>query len=486
MRRDDRKRSSEMSGSVTNTRQASDSYHVAVIGSGPAGFYVAEALLNSEPNVCIDMFERLPVPFGLVRHGVAPDHQKLKAVTAVFEKVAMHPDFRFYGNVELGRDIEVAELLNTYDAVVVATGASSDRPLGIEGENLAGSVSATEFVGWYNGHPDFRDRTFDLSHPTAVIVGNGNVALDVCRILAKSVDELKQSDICSHALEVLSESRITEIVLVGRRGPVQSKFTHKELREFGGLAVSEPTIDPDDLRLGAASELELMESASAANNLRIFRSFRSARDERSKPRRIDFRFQLAPLRIMGAQHVEGVVFSRMELVGPAFQQEAVMTGANVSIPAGLIVRSAGYRGVPIPGVPFDKKSATIPHVDGRVCGEDGVPVARLYVAGWIKRGPSGVIGTNRACGVDTCAAVLSDLLRREMVPACIVSARRERISSMLRARSIVPVDFEGWRKIDVLERDIGAARGKPREKLTNVPSMLAAAAPAASRSALAR
>jgi len=475
-----------MSGSVSNNQQASDTHHVAVVGSGPAGFYAAEALLNSEPNVCVDMFEKLPVPFGLVRHGVAPDHQKLKAVTAVFENVAMHPDFRFYGNVELGRDIEIADLLHTYDAVVVATGASSDRPLGIEGENLAGSVSATEFVGWYNGNPDFRDRAFDLSHPTAVIVGNGNVALDVCRILAKSIDELKQTDICSHALDALSESRITDIVLVGRRGPAQSKFTHKELREFGGLAVSEPTIDPDDLRLGAASELELTESASAANNLRIFRSFRSARDGRSKPRRINFRFLLAPLRMQGTQRVEGAVFSRMELVGPAFQQEALRTGAKVSIPAGLIVRSVGYRGGAIPGVPFDEKSATIPHVDGRVCSEDGLPVARLYVAGWIKRGPSGVIGTNRACGVDTCAAVLSDLLRREMVPASVVSARRERMSSMLRARSVVPVDFEGWRKIDALERDIGAARGKPREKLTDVRSMLAAAAPAASRLALAR
>ncbi len=237
--------------------------NVGIVGSGPAGFYVAEALLQSGLPVHIDMIERLPVPFGLVRHGVAPDHQKLKAVTAVFEAIASAENFAFLGNVQVGRDVAVAELQATYDAVVLATGAVTDRPLGVAGEDLNGSVSATEFVGWYNGHPDFRDRTFDLSHPTAVVVGNGNVALDVCRILAKSVDELKRSDICEHALQALAASRVTDIFLVGRRGPAQAKFTTKELRELGTLSIAEPVIDDSELELNAASTCELEGPAGA-------------------------------------------------------------------------------------------------------------------------------------------------------------------------------------------------------------------------------
>lgn len=448
--------------------------NVAIVGSGPAGFYVAEALLQSGLPVHVDMIERLPVPFGLVRHGVAPDHQKLKAVTAVFETIASEENFSFLGNVQVGRDVNIAELQAAYDAVVVATGAVSDRPLGVEGEHLAGSVSATEFVGWYNGHPDFRDRTFDLSHPTAVIVGNGNVALDVCRILAKSVKELKRSDICEHALDALAASKVTDIYLVGRRGPAQAKFTSKELREFGALGHAEPVVDAGELELNAASacELEGPAGVTTARNLDILRTFAERADGPRKAKRIHFRFMLSPLRVQGAGQVERVVFEQSRLAGPAFAQSAEPVGTELEIPAGLLVRSVGYRGTPVPGVPFDTGSATVPHTDGRVRDSDGSVVPGLYVAGWIKRGPSGVIGTNRACGVDTSAAILFDLQSRGSNSAR--SDRRQHLLLSLRNRAQA-VDLAGWHRIDALERAAGAARDKPREKMTTRRAMMEAA-----------
>lgn len=452
-------------------------FHVAVVGSGPAGFYAAEALLQSDMPIRVDMFERLPVPFGLVRHGVAPDHQKLKAVTALFENIAGHENFQFLGNVAVGRDIELADLQEAYDGVVLATGAASDRKLGVDGEHLTGSVSASEFVGWYNGHPDHRDRTFDLSHPTAVIVGNGNVALDVCRILSKSVDELKSSDICDHALDVLAGSRITDIFLVGRRGPAQMKFTTKELREFGELDLAEPVVDPAELQLNAASSREVEGPAGAGvdRSLKILQTFATRTGGLRRPKRVHFRFLLSPLRVEGDRQVEHVVFDKMRLTGPAFDQRAEPVGEEVSIPAGLLVRSVGYRGTPIPGVPFDANRATIPHKDGRVLDGNDVAVPGLYVAGWIKRGPSGVIGTNRACSVETSEVILSDLQALRETSHSNKGARRDRLLHALRSRSPMPVDFDGWRRIDVLERAVGAARGKPREKLTTIREMIGAA-----------
>jgi ferredoxin/flavodoxin---NADP+ reductase len=455
----------------------SETYNVAVVGSGPAGFYTAEALLQSDLNIRLDMIERLPVPFGLVRHGVAPDHQRLKAVTALFETIANHENFAFFGNLHLGRDIKISDLLAAYDAVVIATGASSDRPLGIDGEALAGSVSASEFVAWYNGHPDFRDRTFDLSHPNAVIVGNGNVALDVCRILSKTVDELKHSDICEHALDALAASRVRNIYLVGRRGPVQAKFTTKELREFGELDDAEAAIDQGDFDLNDASveELASPEGSGAAKNLEIFRSFAPQAGKHRKSKHVHFRFLLSPLRVLGRGHVERVVFEKVRLSGAAFRQGVEPTGEEIGIPAGLLVRSVGYRGIAIPGVPFDCRSGTIPNKHGRVQETDGTIVPRLYVAGWIKRGPSGVIGTNRACGVDSSLAVLADLQPSGNPPSSLRHGRRERLLQSLRRQPLKIVDFAGWLRIDALERSAGAVRGKPREKMTSVQAMLDAA-----------
>jgi ferredoxin--NADP+ reductase len=443
---------------------------VAIVGSGPAGFYAADALLRSGISVHVDMFDRLPVPFGLVRHGVAPDHQKLKAVTTVFEQIADNPNFSFIGNLDVGRDVRVSQLQTAYHGVILATGAMNDRSLGIAGEDLPGSVSATELVGWYNGHPEFRDRNFDFSHSSVIVIGNGNVALDVCRILSKSVEELRRSDICEHALDALSASKITDIYVVGRRGPAQAKFTAKELRELGELDGAQPEIDLAELQLDAASLAEIGSSASAAKSYEILKGF-AQRPAGAKRKRIHFRFLLAPSLIEGTGAVERVEFERMRLSGLAGDQRTVGTGERLSIPAQLIVRSVGYRGTSLPGVPFDESSATIMQRDGRVVSGDGKAILGLYVAGWIKRGPSGIIGTNRACAIDTVNAVLADL---QFVDVDAKDHSRELLFATLRRQSLKLVDFQGWRRIDALERADGAAMAKPREKLTRVAAMLKA------------
>jgi ferredoxin--NADP+ reductase len=446
-------------------------FNIAIVGSGPAGFYAADALLRSGIPVQVDMFDRLPVPFGLVRHGVAPDHQKLKAVTTVFEQIADHPNFSFVGNLDVGRDVRVSQLQAAYHGVVLATGAMSDRPLGILGEELSGSVSATELVGWYNGHPDFRDKSFDFSHPSAIVIGNGNVALDVCRILAKSVEELRRSDICEHALEALSASKITDIYVIGRRGPAQAKFTGKELREFGDLEEAQPVVDPAELRLDEASTAEIASSPSASKNLEILRGFAQRQETSAKRKRVHFRFLLAPSSIQGKAMVERVEFERLRLSGQAGSQTTSTTGERILIPAHLVVRSVGYRGTSISGVPFDERSATVLQRDGRVIDLDGKAVPGMYVAGWIKRGPSGIIGTNQACAIDTIDSLLADLKTTECDPRDI---SRELFFASLRGRSLKLIDFQGWRKIDALERADGAAKAKPREKLTRVAAMLKA------------
>jgi ferredoxin--NADP+ reductase len=451
---------------------------VAIVGSGPAAFYVAEALLDADLPLEIDIIERLPVPFGLVRYGVAPDHQKLKAVTAVFTRVAQSPRVAFFGNVEVGDRLGVADLVQAYEAVVVATGAMAGRAMDVPGEDLPGSISATDFVGWYNGHPDFQDLTFDLSHPSAVVIGNGNVAIDVCRILSKSVDELRSSDIGRRALEALAESRITDIHLVGRRGPAQSKFTTKELRELGELADTDPVVDPAGMELDDVSQQELAVPASAIalRNVEILRGFAARAGGAGRSRRVHFHFLLSPVRIEGRDSAEAVVFERNRLSGSPFRQRCEPTGDTVRLPAGLVIRSVGYRGAPIPGVPFDPRSATIPHVGGRVIGDGGITVPNLYTAGWIKRGPSGVIGSNRACGLETAEAMIADL-RAATKAGAAGRDGRSALRRMLAAREITPVDFEGWLRIDALESRAGALSGKPREKLTRVHDMLSAAAP---------
>jgi ferredoxin--NADP+ reductase len=442
---------------------------VAIVGSGPSGFYAAEALLAADGAAEVDLIERLPTPFGLVRFGVAPDHPKLKQVAETFAEIAGHERLAFFGNVGVGRDVAIPELRQLYDAVVVASGSAEDRRLGVAGEDLPGSWSATEFVAWYNGHPDFRDRAFDLSCETAVIIGQGNVAIDVCRILSKSVDELRATDICAHALEVLAESRIRDVHLVGRRGPAQAKWTAKELRELGMLSFSDVVLDPGDLALGAACAAEIADprGVESAKALKILRSFENG--PRARDRAVRLAFALAPRAIEGDGRVERVLFDRCRLVGEPFAQVPEPTGETVSIEAGAVFRSVGYRGVPTEGLPFDAASGTIPNVQGRVL-QDGERSPGLYVAGWIKRGPSGVIGVNRACSLETMESLLSDL-----GGAASAKAGREGLRHLLERREVRSVDFRAWERIDAAEKAAGAAAGKPREKLTSIDAMLAAA-----------
>jgi NADPH-dependent glutamate synthase beta subunit-like oxidoreductase len=442
---------------------------VAIVGSGPSGFYAAEALLQSEHTTEVDILERLPVPYGLVRYGVAPDHPRLKDVADTYAEIARHPRFSFIGNVTFGKDFTLKELADCYHAVIFATGAATDRKLGIPGEDIQGSHAATSFVGWYNGHPDYRDLEFDLSSESAVVIGQGNVAIDVCRILAKSTDELRRTDIASHALDALAESRIREIHLIGRRGPVQARFTTKELREFGQLSECDPFVDPDDLLLGETckSELSDVREPARARNFEIFRTFASRRQEKPKCCRVHF--FLSPREARGGDRLEELVLERTRLVGAAGRQEAIGTGKTVSIKTGLMIRSVGYSGLPLEGVPFDEKLGTVPNEDGRatMTSSNGFPV---YVTGWIKRGPTGIIGTNRADSMATVATLFADLpnFNSQHKPG------REASATLWAQRSVRPVSFHDWEAIDQAEKARGLPLGKPREKFTRISEMLAA------------
>jgi ferredoxin--NADP+ reductase len=447
---------------------------IAVVGSGPSGFYAAESLLKSGAPVRVCMLERLPVPYGLVRSGVAPDHAKLKQVIDVYARIAEMPGYEYYGNVRVGHDVSIDELREAFHAVILACGAESDKSLGIDGESLPGSHTATEFVGWYNGHPDFRDRLFDLSHERAVIIGQGNVAADVARILAKSPAELEHTDIAEHALKALRTSRISEIHVIGRRGPAQAKFTSKELKEFGELEACDAALDPAELALNEASRAELTDpgNAGAKRVFEIFSGF-AARSAGNAPRRVVFTFLKSPVRIEGDGRVRRIVLEHNSLSGAPMNQSARGTGTFVSIDTGLVFRSIGYRGVPMPGVPFDSRSGTIPHADGRVVA-DGRPVPQIYVAGWIKRGPTGIIGTNRADSVATVASLVTDL------PKLSAAGRKsgfESLCSILKGRHVRPVNFADWKRIDAAEVARGAKCGKPREKYTCVSDMLAVLEP---------
>lgn len=441
--------------------------HTAIVGSGPSGFYAAEALLRSGRTVQVDMLERLPAPFGLVRNGVAPDHPKLKEPTLVYDRIARLPGFAYFGNVMVGRDVSVAELRATHHVVIFACGTETDRRLGIAGEDLPGSHTATEFVGWYNGHPDYRDRAFDLSQEVAVIVGQGNVAADVCRILAKSVDELRHTDIAQHALDSLAASRIREIHIVGRRGPAQAKFTSQELKELGQMPNCDPLVDPAELALNAQSESELADkmNRTGPKNMELLREF-SARPSRGG-KRCRFRFLLSPVEITGRGRVECVTLERNRLEGEAFKQVAVGTGETLKLDCGLLFRSVGYRGVPLAGVSFDDKRGVYANRDSRVL-ERGEPVPGLYVTGWIKRGPSGIIGTNRADSVATVAALLKDLPRFAAEP----KPGGAGLSALLVQRGVRVVGYSDWLSIDRVEVERGRAKRKPREKFTTYDDML--------------
>jgi ferredoxin--NADP+ reductase len=455
---------------VNNPGTEQNPLRVAVVGSGPSGFYTTEALIKSEHVVRIDMLERLPAPYGLVRYGVAPDHPKLKQAILVYDKIAQSREFNFLGNVTVGRDIKVDELLRTHHAVVFTCGAETDRRLAIPGEDLPGSYTATEFVGWYNGHPDYWGRSFDLSHEVAVIIGQGNVAADVSRILAKTVDELRHTDIAERALDALAQSRIREIYVIGRRGPAQAKFTPKELREFGDLADCTPVVDPKDLELNPESEQELADKNNAGNakNFEIFKKF-AAEQNRDKARRCYFSFLKSPVELLGSARVQKVVLERNQLSGEPFSQSARGTGERMEIRCGLLFRSIGYHGVSIAGVPFDERRGVFPNQDGRILDGDTV-CPGLYTAGWIKRGPTGIIGTNRADSVATVGSLLEDLAQLDTSSD---KSGADGLYALLAERGVEVIDYANWKKIDAAEVQRGKPKGKPREKFTRSEEMLA-------------
>ena len=450
-----------------------ESLRIVVVGSGPAGFYAAGHLLTGvgDREVMIDMVDRLPTPFGLVRSGVAPDHPKIKSVTRVFEKTAAHARFRFFGGVEFGRDVMREELRSRYHVIVYATGSSADRPMGIPGEGLAGSWAATDLVGWYNAHPDYADLEFDLSGERAVVVGNGNVALDVARMLVLAPAELALTDTADHAIDALAGSAIREVVVLGRRGPGQAAFTNPELRELGELEDVDVVVDAEQLEAAlAVSDPDM--NATAKRNVEILRGY-AQRPSRGASRRIELRFLRSPLELIGDRRVQALLVARNQLVeGDAGSLKAVATGHRETIETGLVLRAIGYRGLPLAGVPFDGRRGTIANEHGRVIGDDG-PAVGEYAVGWIKRGPSGVIGTNKKDAQETVDVILADAeAGRVLTPDLAVSD----LQDLLTARKNGVVGYDGWERIDRHERARGEPTGRPRVKLTGLGEMLRIAA----------
>ena len=450
-------------------------WKIAVIGSGPAGFYVAGELFRQQSwSIKVDMFDRLPTPYGLVRGGVAPDHQKIKSVTKIYSRIAENENFRFFGNVEFGSDIHRSDLLELYDALIYAVGSPSDRSLGIPGEELPGSHSATEFVAWYNGHPDFREHKFNLSAKDVFIIGMGNVALDVARILAKTPEELSKTDIADYALETLFESQIEDIWLVGRRGPLQAAFTPVEAREFLEMISADVMLEGGHLRLDMESQriLETDASKDTRKNIEILKQI-SEKNSSNKKKRVHFLFLASPLEILGNGCVEKIRMVRNELVKQddgSLRPQA--NGDFMEENAGLIFRSIGYHGNPLADVPFDHNSGTIPNECGQIIDEDQDKslCTREYVAGWIKRGPTGVIGTNKQDAVETVHLMLETFLREKIEPCQQTDSSG--IEALLKERNVDYVSFEDWKLLDEYETEAGQEQERPRVKVTSIENML--------------
>jgi ferredoxin--NADP+ reductase len=455
----------------------SNPLRVAIVGSGPAGFYTAEHVLKHEgTHAEVDMFDRLPTPYGLVRFGVAPDHPKIKSVIRVYEKTASRPEFRFFGNVEVGTDVTVEELRERYHAVVFAYGTSVDRHLGIPGEDLSGSHSATEFVNWYNAHPDFADRQFDLSCERVVVIGNGNVAADVARMLALTPQELGETDTADHAIEALAKCCVKEIVVLGRRGPAQAAFTNPEVRELGEMVDADIGIDPAEMELDDLSR-EWLDSDDAdptnRRNVEIFTDF-SQRQPEGKNKRIVMRFLRSPVEIQGDGKVERIVVAKNKLErDDSGRIRAIDTGERETIECGLVLRSIGYKGVPIEGIPFDDGRGLIHNDGGRIHDGSGDAVPGLYAVGWIKRGPSGVIGTNKKDAQETVDHLFADL-EAGHVPEAPLAGDRGSIETLLDERKPDHVTFDGWQAIDAAEVEAGKPHGRPRVKFCRVDELVEA------------
>ena len=444
---------------------------VAIVGAGPAGAFAAASVLRAYGDAEIDLFERLPTPWGLLRGGVAPDHQEIKRLEDTFDRQTLQRGCRFLGNVEVGVDVSHADLMRHYTAVIYATGAQTDKSLGIPGEDLAGSWAATEFVAWYNGHPDYRGLEFDLSAKRAVVIGNGNVAADVTRMLMLSARELECTDVADHALEALRESEIEEVVVLGRRGPAQAAFTSAELRELGRLDGVDTRVAPEDVELDPVSRewLAAEGTFTARKNVELLREFASREPRRDARRRISLRFLRSPVAIRGTDGVEAIDVRRNEIVrgeDGAIRARGLDDDVE-TIECGLVLRSVGYRAVPLPDVPFDERAFVLPNDRGRVLTADGEPLRGVYAVGWIKRGPTGILGTNKRDAEETVARLVEDL---DELPA-----PTERIDALLAARKPDLVTVEGWRAIDAHELERGRSEQRPRVKLASRDELLAAA-----------
>ena len=448
--------------------------HVAIVGAGPAAFYAAEELVRKQ-QVRVDMFDRLPTPFGLVRAGVAPDHAATKGVESTFAATAAKKNFQYFLNVEVGKHISHDELVDRYHAVIYAVGASTDKRLGVEGEGLRGSIPATEFVAWYNGHPDYADLDVDLSTERAVVVGNGNVALDVARILVTDPDDLATTDIADHALAKLRESKVTEVVLLARRGVAQAAYTNSEFLALGDVEGVDVIIDPDELVLDpatAAAEADSTLDSTIATKIRLAREF-AERDTTDGNRRIVFRFLVSPVEITGAGHVEHLGCVRNVYAEEGTSGAVTPTEETIEIDTGLVLRAIGYRGVPVRDLPFDEGRGVVPNAAGRVLDAAGGEVmSGLYVTGWIKRGATGGIGRNRMCGQETAESVLADFIDGSLSSP---TSTRDDVADLVADRGAHRVDLAGWKAIDVAEKSAGKAAGRRRLKLVTITELEAAA-----------
>ena len=447
---------------------------IAIIGAGPAGFYAAETLLKQGNLVLtIDIFNRFPTPFGLVRDGVAPDHQSIKAVVRVFDKILADQRVRFFGNVTYGVDIHHQDLKQFYDQIIYAVGAQADRRMGIPGENLPNVFPALSFVGWYNGHPDYGDLPIDLSCERAVVVGNGNVAMDVTRMLVLSPDTLQNTDIADHALEKLRKSKIREVIVLGRRGAAQAAFTTPEIKELGKLAGVDVVVDPHNIELDPVSLVEIESDRTAKANLECLREY-ATRMDHNAPRRITMRFLASPAEIVGVDgRMTGVKVEYNELVvDPNGGLRSKGTGTFELIEAGLVLRSIGYRSVPIEGVPFDHATSTINNIAGQVVHPNtGEVVPGEYVVGWAKRGPTGLIGNNKPDSAATVQTMLADLPTLQGIPDDLRDPSQ--VLALLHERGIDFVTYQDWKILDRYEVARGSEQGRPRDKVTFVPEMMA-------------
>ena len=456
---------------------AAQPLRVAIIGAGPAGFYAAERLFKeTELVIEVDLYDRLPTPFGLVRNGVAPDHQKIKSVTAAFDRIAGNPRFRFFGHVELGSDVSVDELKEHYHQILYSTGAQTDRPLGIPGDDLIGSHPATEFVAWYNGHPDYRDCEFDLSQERVAVVGVGNVAVDVARILCRTPEELLKTDIADYALEQLRASKVREVHILGRRGPAQAAFTAPEAKELGELADCDTIVPADEAALDPLSQASLAGADRAELRKVEFIQELSRRQPAGKSKRLVLRFLVSPVELIGDENgrVKQMRLVRNVLYATdAGSLRPKATDQFETLDVGLVFRSIGYRGVPLPGVPFHDSWGVIPNAGGRVLDADSrEPLVGQYTAGWIKRGPTGVIGTNKPDAAETVEAMLADAREGKVLsPANATAAAAE---ALVQSHNVRIVTYDDWRRLDALELSHGKEQGRPRVKFTRVDDMLAA------------